>query len=121
MKKIVIGISEGFRYFNYENWIKDEPGVQIIKLSHKPDNLEDIERCDDIILTGGPDINPVLYHQPGFMPYTDPNDIDEKRDEFEWKIIQHTEENQLVGDLQGIAARKCVFWRNSIARSSGLW
>jgi len=104
MKKIVIGISEGSGYFNYENWIKDEPAVQIIKLSHQLDNLKDIERCDGIILTGGADINPILYHQPGFMPFTDPKAIDEKRDEFEWKIIQHTEENQtpLLGICRGL-------------------
>ncbi len=31
MKNIVIGISEGSKYFNYENWIRSEPGVEIIK------------------------------------------------------------------------------------------
>jgi putative glutamine amidotransferase len=104
MKKMVIGISEGSRYFNYENWIKDEEGVEVIKLSYHLDNLKDIERCHGIILTGGGDINPVLYRQPGFMAYIDPKDIDEKRDEFEWKIIQHTEENQkpLLGICRGL-------------------
>ncbi len=104
MKKTVIGISEGSRYFNYENWIKDEPGVEIIKLSYRLDNLKDIERCDGIILTGGEDVNPHLYHQPGFMAYCDPENINEKRDEFEWKIIQHTEEKQkpLLGICRGL-------------------
>ena len=27
MKNIVIGISEGTKYFNYENWFKDDKGV----------------------------------------------------------------------------------------------
>ena len=52
MKKIVIGISEGSKYHNYENWIKDEPGVEIIKLSYHLDNINEIEKCDGIILRG---------------------------------------------------------------------
>lgn len=104
MKKIVIGISEGSEYHNYEDWIKDEPGVEIIKLSYHLDNFNEIEKCDGIILSGGCDINPQLYHQPGFLAYSDPKEIDEKRDEFEWKIMQDTEENQkpLLGICRGL-------------------
>lgn len=104
MKKIVIGISEGSKYHNYENWLKDEPGVEIIKLSYHLNNFNEIEKCDGIILTGGGDINPQLYHQPGFLAYIDPNDIDEKRDEFEWKIMQHVDEKQkpLLGICRGL-------------------
>lgn len=101
---MIIGISEGSKYFNYENWFKDEPGVEIIKLSYHQNNFNDIEKCDGIILSGGCDINPRLYNQPDFLSYIDPKDIDEKRDEFEWKIIQHTELNQmpLLGICRGM-------------------
>jgi putative glutamine amidotransferase len=94
MRNIIIGIGEGSEYPNYENWMKQEPGVEVIKLSYRLDNFNEIEKCDGIILTGGGDINPVLYKQPGFLSFSDPNDIDEKRDEFEWKIMQHVEEKQ---------------------------
>ena len=104
MKNIVIGISEGSKYFNYENWVKDEPGVEIIKLSYQLDNFNDVEKCNGIILSGGNDINPRLYNQPDFLVYVNPKEIDEKRDEFEWKIIKHTEENQkpLLGICRGL-------------------
>ncbi len=104
MRKIVIGLSEGSKYFNYENWLKDEPGVEQIKLSYHLDNFEEIEKCDGIILTGGDDINPRLYNQPDFLSYVDPKDIDEKRDEFEWKVMQHIEEKQksLLGICRGM-------------------
>ncbi|MEO6220469.1 MAG: gamma-glutamyl-gamma-aminobutyrate hydrolase family protein [Ginsengibacter sp.] len=104
MKNSVIGISDGSKYFNYENWIKDEPGVEIIKLGYNDNNFSDIERCNGIILTGGHDINPRLYNQPEFLSYCDPNDIDEKRDEFEWKIMQSVEENKvpLLGICRGL-------------------
>ena len=111
MKKIVIGISEGSNYHNYENWMKDEPDVEIIKLSYHLDNINEIEKCDGIILTGGGDINPQLYHQPGFMAYIDPKDIDMKRDEFEWKIMQHIDEKQkpLLGICRGLQFANVYF------------
>ena len=34
MKKIIIGITEGAKYSHYENWIENEPGVELIKLSY---------------------------------------------------------------------------------------
>jgi len=111
MKKIVIGISEGSKYSNYENWMKDEPAVEVVKLSYLLDNMNEIEKCNGVILSGGCDINPQLYHQPGFLAYSDPKDIDEKRDEFEWKIMQHTEENQkpLLGICRGLQFANVYF------------
>ena len=104
MKNIVIGITDCAKYLNYERWIRDQPGVEIIKLSYNENNFSDIERCNGIMLTGGNDINPRLYNQPEYLPYCDPKDIDEKRDEFEWKIMQHTEEKQLpvLGICRGL-------------------
>jgi len=104
MKNIIIGISEGTRYYNYEKWFHDEPGVTIIKLGYQLDNFNEIEKCNGIILSGGHDLNPRLYNQPDFLSYVDPKDIDERRDEFEWKIMQHTELNQkpLLGICRGL-------------------
>lgn len=101
---MVIGMGEGSKYFNYENWFKNEPGVEIIKLGYHDNNFDEIEKCNGIVLTGGHDINPRLYNQPDFLPYCDPNDLDEKRDEFEWKMMQYIEENQmpLLGICRGM-------------------
>jgi putative glutamine amidotransferase len=104
VKNIVIGISEGSKYFNYENWFKNDPGVEIIKLSYQLDNFNDVKKCDGIILSGGNDINPRLYNQPDFLAYVNPKDIDERRDEFEWGIIKYSESNQkpLLGICRGL-------------------
>jgi putative glutamine amidotransferase len=111
MRNIIIGISEGSKYLNYENWFKDESGVEIIRLSHQLDNFDDIKKCDAIVLSGGHDINPRLYNQPDFLMYVDPKDIDEKRDAFEWKIMQHTEEYQkpLLGICRGLQFANVYF------------
>ena len=104
MKNIVVGIADCSKYSQYESWIRNEPEVEIIKLSYHKENLDDIQNCNGIILTGGQDINPRLYNQPDFLAYCDPKYIDEKRDEFEWKVLQHTEEKQvpLLGICRGL-------------------
>lgn len=103
MKEITIGICEGSKYANYENWLQGE-GVAIIKLSYHQNNFTDAAKCDGILLTGGNDINPRLYNQPEFLSYCDPNDIDEKRDKFEWEIMQYVEQEQkpLLGICRGM-------------------
>jgi putative glutamine amidotransferase len=104
MKTIVIGITDCAKYTKYESWIRQLPGVEVIQLSYHKNNLQDIEKCHGVILSGGNDINPRLYNQPEFLAYCDPKDIDEKRDEFEWKVVQYTEEHQLplLGICRGL-------------------
>ncbi len=104
MKNIIIGITDCDKYFNYEHWIRDQPGVEIIKLSYHENNFNEIEKCHGIILTGGSDINPRLYNQPEYLAYCNQKEIDEKRDEFEWKVLQYTEEKQLpvLGICRGL-------------------
>lgn len=104
MKKITIGITDCAKYANYEQWVRQDPGVGIIKLSYHLNNISDIEKCNGIILTGGEDINPRLYNQPDFLAYCNPDNIDGQRDEFEWKVLQYTEENQLplLGICRGL-------------------
>ena len=104
MKNIVIGITDCEKYSNYDRWIQDEPGVEIIKLSYPENNFSDIEKCNGIMLTGGNDINPRLYNQAEYLAYCNPKDIDEKRDEFEWNVLQYAEEKQipLLGICRGL-------------------
>ncbi len=100
---MIIGISDCGKFANYENWIK-APGIEIIQLGYKLDNLHEIAKCDGLILSGGEDVNPRLYNQPEFLRYCNPKEIDEKRDEFEWKMVQYAEENQvsLLGICRGM-------------------
>ena len=92
MESIVIGICEGSKYQNYENWIQSEQGVSVVKLSYHLDNGDEVKKCHGVILSGGSDIHPGLYNRPDFMTYVDSKEVDEKRDEFEWEVLQHIEE-----------------------------
>lgn len=89
----VIGICEGSKYANYERWL-DDPGIEIIKLGYKHENIFEVEKCDAIVLTSGGDIHPDLYHHSAYLNYDKLEDVDKKRDEFEWKIMEHVEEKQ---------------------------
>lgn len=93
MEKKIIGICEGPKYSNYENWLK-EPQFEIIRLGYKYDNFDEVEKCDGILLTGGDDINSDLYMNPAIPLYENAEQGDNQRDEFEWKIMEYVEANQ---------------------------
>jgi putative glutamine amidotransferase len=85
MKNIIIGITDCSKYSHYQSWIENETGVEIIKLSYHNNNFNDIQKCDGIILTGGHDVHPRFYNKPEYLEFCNPKNIDERRDEFEWK------------------------------------
>lgn len=107
--KIVIGITDCSKYTNYEKWINSEPSVDVIKLSYKENNLRDVEKCDGIILSGGEDVHPRFYNKLEYLPYC--HEIDEQRDEFEWKVLELTEKNELplLGICRGLQMANVYF------------
>jgi putative glutamine amidotransferase len=102
MKKITVGITDCSKYVNYEKWINMERDVEVIKLSHAENNFKDIEKCDGIILSGGEDVHPRYYNKLEYLEYC--HEIDERRDAFEWKVMEYTEKNQLplLGICRGL-------------------
>ncbi len=94
-QKIVIGITDCGKYPNYEKWILTEPDVEVIRLGHGQNNFDEIEKCDGIVLTGGEDVNPNRYNRPEYLKYCDQEDMDEKRDEFEWNVLEYTQQNKV--------------------------
>ncbi|MBT1697611.1 gamma-glutamyl-gamma-aminobutyrate hydrolase family protein [Fulvivirgaceae bacterium PWU4] len=102
MKPITIGITDCSKYPNYEQWIRQEADTEVIRLSYKENNFADIERCQGIILSGGEDVHPRFYNKMEYLEYCD--EIDERRDEFEWKVLEYTESKQLplLGICRGL-------------------
>jgi putative glutamine amidotransferase len=109
MKKVVIGITECSKYENYANWIAQENDVEILQLSYKENNLSDLEKCGAIVLTGGEDINPVLYHKPDYQKFCE--DKIDKRDAFEWKVLEYSQKKQipLLGICRGLQIGNAFF------------
>lgn len=109
MKEIVIGITDCGSYKNYENWILKEPGVRVIKLSQKDNNIDDIKLCHGIVLSGGEDIHPRYYNREDYVPLC--NEIVPERDAFEWKVLEHTVANNLplLGICRGLQVANVFF------------
>lgn len=93
VKNKVIGICEGSKYANYERWLCG-PGIEIIKLGYKHNNLYEVGRCGAVLLTGGDDVDPALYSHHSFFNKVNIESVDKKRDEFEWKIMEQVEQKQ---------------------------
>jgi putative glutamine amidotransferase len=96
-----IGITDcGEKHPIYEKWILSQnttvgfPHIEVIKLGYKYNNLHEIEQCDGIVLTGGEDVHPSLYNRPEFLSLCNPNFMDERRDEFEWKVCEYIFKNE---------------------------
>ncbi|MFZ6008750.1 MAG: gamma-glutamyl-gamma-aminobutyrate hydrolase family protein [Bacteroidota bacterium] len=106
--KITIGITDCSKFGNYEKWIQEE-GADVIKLSYQYNNFEDIKKCDGIILSGGEDVHPRFYKKNNYLEYC--YEIDEKRDDFEWKVLEHTEQLQLplLGICRGLQVANVYF------------
>lgn len=101
-EKVTIGITDCSKYENYHKWIEEEPRVQVIRLSHHEQNIDDIKKCDGIILSGGEDVHPGYYNKPEYVELC--QEIDEQRDAFEWKVLEYTDKNKipLLGICRGL-------------------
>ena len=66
-----------------EHWI---PGVEIQMLSYGRDNLAEVEQCSGLVLSGGGDIDPLLYGRPDVLPMV--SEVDQRRDAFELRVIE---------------------------------
>jgi len=95
-RRIKIGITDCARYVNYEKWFLDAPeSVDVIRLSYSLDNVDCVEQCDGIVLSGGEDVDPRRYKRPELLEKLNLVDIDEQRDEFELKVIDKAMKQKL--------------------------
>lgn len=71
----------------YSGWIEHwVPDVEIHLLSYGRDNLAELEKCSGLVLSGGGDIDPLLYGRPDVLPMV--SEVDQKRDAFELQVIE---------------------------------
>ena len=112
-KKIGVSLSE-INFQNYLNWFSKEDlqdDIELIELSFRENNREDIDKCDGFILTGGVDVDPNFYN--GALDYPNkPEKFETSRDHFESLIYKYSQLNkkpllaicrgqQLVNVLEG--------------------
>lgn len=104
--KIIIGISDcGAKHPNYANWIKaNDDRIVALRLGYGMDNLEELDRCDALLLTGGHDVNPHVYNKPELMPLCDKDNMDFDRDDFEMALLMTAQAMQMpvLGICRGL-------------------
>lgn len=103
-KKLTIGVAAGRKYENYTRWLNLHPQVEIIKLGYEENNLDKVSSCRGILLTGGEDVHPKLYGKPAYVDQFRLDDLDERRDEFELKILAYAHKRRLplLGICRGL-------------------
>lgn len=95
-KRIGITYTET-NFENYPAWFTEQDlgdDLELIILSFEKDNVDDIERCDGFVLTGGIDVDPTFYE--GEMDYPNrPANFLTERDNFEAKVYKYAKEKWL--------------------------
>lgn len=105
MSKLIIGVTDCSKYSNYSEWIeRGSPDVETVMLTRNEPYEEALARCHAILFTGGEDVHPALYKKPELIPYCNAHDMSIDRDEFEWKLMEHAEKEQLpvLGICRGL-------------------
>jgi len=107
MKKRIIGITDCSKYLNYEMWIREE-GIEVVKLEFS--DFDKVKDCHGIVISGGEDVHPSLYHRPEYADLCE-GDFNRERDEFELKVISYTQENKLpmLGICRGLQITNVFF------------
>ncbi len=100
-----IAITDCSKYHIYEKWIRDyNPTIETVKLSEKKQNFDDFKGCSGIVFSGGEDVHPRFYKKPEYYEFCYADDVNEARDEFELKLMQIAENQQVpvLGICRGL-------------------
>ncbi len=82
-----IGISDCAKYENYRRWIT-ETGNRAVLLNPQTIGGVSLEELDGLLLSGGEDVQPGLYHKPEYVSEYKLTDINPARDAFEYGLIR---------------------------------
>lgn len=111
MKKITIGVGDCSKYDKYAAWISQDEDVEVIKLGYVLNDFDVIKKCQGVLLTGGEDVHSRFYNRPDLLKFCYPDDVDERRDEFDLSVIDYTQENRLplLGICRGLQITNVFF------------
>jgi putative glutamine amidotransferase len=86
---LTIGITECGKWGKYAEWVQGKNShTEIVRLSWRENNLDALRRVQGVMLTGGEDIHPKFYGAPEKVAGLDPKEVNERRDEFEFQVLE---------------------------------
>src|ERR1035437_5914292 len=110
--KIVIGITDCSKWQNYYDWFSSD-AVEVIKLSAEDNNVNDVDQCNGIVLSGGEDVHPKYYGHEGWMKKKNELKfhVNEARDEFEMRVIDRAVKSKkpILGICRGLQITNVYF------------
>lgn len=111
MDKIKIAVTDCSKFDNYARWILEAAGVEVVKLGYEFDNLDQLRKCQGVLLTGGEDVHPKFYGNPELLELCLIDDVDESRDEFELSVLEYTQSNKIpvLGICRGLQIANVYF------------
>lgn len=110
--QLIIGITECGKWDKYAAWVqRSSLQPEIVKLSWRENNLDDIDRCRGVVFTGGEDVHPRFYGVPEIVSELDPKEVNERRDEFELDILEASfkKEVPVLGICRGLQIANVYF------------
>lgn len=119
MKIAASRVSGSEKYASYQRWLRAvDPEVEVVDLytySTPAEAVTLMKECSGLLLTGGPDVNPVRYGQPEKAALCEPPD--EHRDALELALIESaTEANMpILGICRGAQILNVAFGGTLIA------
>ena len=98
-----IGITDCAKFENYRRWIT-ETGAVAIQLNAQTIAGISLDSLDGLLLSGGEDVQPALYHKPEYISEYRLTDINPGRDAFEFSLIRQwlALDKPLLGICRGL-------------------
>lgn len=111
MNKPIIGVTDCSKYDNYARWISNNGNIETVRIGHSQNNFEEIKKCHGLVLTGGEDVHPRFYDKPEYLGLCIKEDMDERRDAFEWKVMEYSQQNKIpvLGICRGLQFANVFF------------
>jgi putative glutamine amidotransferase len=99
------------KHNNYVRWLmKDNPAIEITRLSAADNNLGLVQSLDGIVISGGVDIHPKEYGSAVLNYANAPAAFDEARDHFEKTVYAISQQHRipLLGVCRGMQLVNCM-------------
>ncbi|MES2892984.1 MAG: gamma-glutamyl-gamma-aminobutyrate hydrolase family protein [Bacteroidota bacterium] len=98
------------KHNNYVNWLQAAGNVAVTSLVAGKITADEISKLDGIVLSGGIDVHPELYHNENINYPNAPAEFHPERDQFEKMVFDLSQEGAIpvLGICRGLQLINCI-------------